>query len=48
MSAVIRGTGSSLPESKLTNADLERMLDTSDEWIVVRTGIRERCVLEAE
>lgn len=48
MSAVIRGTGSSLPESKLTNADLERMLDTSDEWIVVRTGIRERCVLEAD
>ena len=33
-----------VPESRLTNADLERMLDTSDEWIVERTGIRERRV----
>jgi 3-oxoacyl-[acyl-carrier-protein] synthase-3 len=40
--AVIRGTGSSLPERVLTNADLERMVDTSDEWITTRTGIRER------
>jgi len=40
--AVIRGTGSSLPEKVLTNADLERMVDTSDEWIASRTGIRER------
>ncbi len=47
MSGVIRGTGSSLPEARLTNADLERMLDTSDEWIVSRTGIHERRVLEA-
>ncbi len=47
MRTVIRGTGSSLPETKLTNADLERILDTNDEWIVSRTGIRERHVLEA-
>jgi 3-oxoacyl-[acyl-carrier-protein] synthase-3 len=40
--AVIRGTGSSLPEKVLTNADLERLVDTSDEWITSRTGIRER------
>ncbi len=42
--AVIRGTGSSLPAKVLTNADLERMVDTSDEWITSRTGIRERHV----
>ncbi|MHB1586880.1 MAG: beta-ketoacyl-ACP synthase III [Acidiferrobacteraceae bacterium] len=40
--ARITGTGSYLPEKVLTNADLERMVDTSDEWIVSRTGIRER------
>ena len=40
--AVIRGTGSSLPSRVLTNADLEKMVDTSDEWIASRTGIRER------
>lgn len=38
----IAGTGSYLPQRILTNADLERMVDTSDEWIVTRTGIRER------
>ncbi len=38
----IAGCGSALPEDRLTNADLERMLDTSDEWIVQRTGIHER------
>ena len=35
-------TGISLPEKVLTNADLEKMVETSDEWIVTRTGIRER------
>jgi 3-oxoacyl-[acyl-carrier-protein] synthase-3 len=40
----IAGTGSYLPEKVLTNRDLERMMDTSDEWIVARTGIRERHV----
>lgn len=38
----IAGTGSYLPSKVLTNADLERMVDTTDEWIVARTGIRER------
>ena len=35
------------PAQVLTNADLERMVDTSDEWIVSRTGIRERRVAAA-
>ncbi len=38
----IIGTGSYLPEKILTNRDLERMVDTSDDWIATRTGIRER------
>lgn len=38
----ILGTGVYLPEKVLTNADLEKMVDTNDEWIVSRTGIRER------
>lgn len=40
--ARISGTGSYLPERTLTNAEIERMVDTSDEWIRERTGIRER------
>src|SRR5918992_4383892 len=40
--AIIAGTGSALPERRLTNDDLSRMVDTNDEWIVQRTGIRER------
>lgn len=40
--AVIIGTGSSLPARVLTNADLEKMVDTSDEWITTRTGIKSR------
>ena len=40
----IAGTGSYLPEKVLTNDDLAKMVDTSDEWIVSRTGIRERHV----
>ena len=39
---VIAGTGSYLPEKIITNADLAKMVDTTDEWIVSRTGIRER------
>jgi 3-oxoacyl-[acyl-carrier-protein] synthase-3 len=39
---VIAGTGSYLPEKIITNADLVKMVDTTDEWIVSRTGIRER------
>ncbi len=42
MKAKIIGTGSYLPERVLTNHDLEKMVDTSDEWIVTRTGILER------
>ena len=40
--AFIAGTGSYLPEKTLTNFDLETMVDTSDEWITQRTGIKER------
>jgi 3-oxoacyl-[acyl-carrier-protein] synthase-3 len=40
--ARITGVGCYLPERRLTNADLERMVDTSDQWIVERSGIRER------
>jgi len=38
----IIGSGSGLPETRLTNADLEKVMDTSDEWITKRTGIKER------
>ncbi|MDX2114780.1 MAG: beta-ketoacyl-ACP synthase III [Planctomycetota bacterium] len=40
----IAGTGSALPSRVVTNRDLEKVMDTSDEWIVQRTGIRERRV----
>ena len=39
------GTGMCVPEKILTNADLEKMVDTSDEWITTRTGIKERRML---
>jgi 3-oxoacyl-[acyl-carrier-protein] synthase-3 len=39
---MIRGTGSAVPERVMTNADFEKTLDTSDEWIRTRTGIQER------
>ncbi len=41
----ITGTGYYVPEKVLTNADLEKMVDTSDEWILARTGIRERRII---
>lgn len=41
-SAVIAGTGFDVPEKVLTNNDLEKILDTSDEWITERTGMKER------
>jgi 3-oxoacyl-[acyl-carrier-protein] synthase III len=44
--AYIRSVGRYLPERKLTNRDLEQMVDTTDEWIMTRTGIRERRILE--
>ncbi len=40
--SIIVGTGSALPEKRLTNDDLAKMVDTSDEWITQRTGIKER------
>lgn len=42
----IIGVGSHLPKKVLTNADLEKMVDTSDEWITKRTGIEERRIAE--
>lgn len=42
MGIKITGTGSYAPEKVLTNADLEKMVDTSNEWIITRTGIEER------
>jgi len=44
----IAGVGSALPERILSNADLEKMMDTSDEWIVQRTGIHERRIHDPE
>lgn len=44
----ILGTGSYLPEKVVTNSDLEKMVDTSDEWIRTRTGIEERHVIGDE
>lgn len=41
-SSTITGLGRAIPSGVLTNADLERMVDTTDEWIMTRTGIRER------
>ena len=43
--AAIRGTGSYVPSKVMTNADFEKVIDTSDEWIVQRTGIKERRVM---
>ncbi len=43
--AAITALGHFLPETKLTNADLEKLVDTTDEWIRTRTGIRERRIL---
>ncbi|WP_456419079.1 beta-ketoacyl-ACP synthase III, partial [Thermovibrio sp.] len=48
MGIKIVSTGSYLPDKVLTNFDLERMVDTSDEWITTRTGIRERRISEVE
>jgi 3-oxoacyl-[acyl-carrier-protein] synthase III len=44
----LTGIGAYAPEQVLTNADLEGMVDTSDEWIVTRTGIKERRIASAE
>lgn len=42
MNFILRGFGSYAPERVLTNADLEKIVDTTDEWITTRTGIKER------
>ncbi|MDW7644752.1 MAG: beta-ketoacyl-ACP synthase III [Desulfuromonadales bacterium] len=42
----VLGTGRAVPEKILTNQDLEKMVDTSDEWILARTGIRQRHIAE--
>lgn len=46
--AVIAGSGMAVPETRLTNADLQTRMDTSDAWIVERTGIRERRIAGAD
>jgi len=46
--ATIVGTGMYVPERVLTNADLEKMVETSDSWIVERTGIRERRIARGD
>lgn len=46
--AAITGVHGYVPEYKLTNAELERMVDTTDEWIMTRTGIKERRILKGE
>lgn len=46
--AAIIGVGSYLPDRRLTNEDLEAMVETSDEWITTRTGIRERRLAHAD
>ncbi len=48
INAIINGTGSYLPERQLTNTELETIIDTSDEWIVSRTGISSRRVASDE
>ncbi len=46
INAAITAVGCYLPETKLTNADLEKMVDTNNEWITSRTGIKERRILK--
>lgn len=48
MRASIVGVGHFAPEKRLTNEDLERIVDTNDEWITTRTGIKERRILDPE
>ena len=48
ISAVITGIGGYIPDYVLTNEELSRMVDTNDEWIMTRVGIKERRILNAE
>src|SRR5258708_3925579 len=46
MTAAITAIGGYVPEDRLTNADLEKIVDTNDEWIRTRTGIEERRIMK--
>ena len=48
ITAAVTGVGSYVPDYVLTNAELEKLVDTNDEWIMSRTGIRERRILKGE
>ncbi len=48
INAVITGVGAYLPDYVLTNEELSTMVDTSDEWIMTRVGIKERRILKGE
>ncbi len=48
ITAAITGVGGYVPEYRLTNKELETMVDTNDEWIMSRTGVKERRILKGE
>jgi len=48
MRAIITGVGHYVPDNILSNSDLEKMVETNDEWITTRTGIKERRILDKE
>lgn len=48
MRAIITGVGHFVPDRKLTNNDLKQLVETNDEWIISRTGIKERRILEKD
>src|SRR5882757_1351537 len=48
ITAAITAVGGYVPEDRLTNFDLEKMVDTTDEWIRTRTGVEERRILKGE
>src|SRR6201996_7973867 len=48
VTAAITAVGGYVPEYRLTNFDLEKMVDTTDEWIRTRTGVEERRILKGE
>ena len=47
-SAILAGTGSCVPDRRLTNDDLSKMVETNDQWITQRTGIKERRIAGPE
>ena len=48
MNAAITGVGGYVPDYRLTNEELSKMVDTSDEWIMSHVGIKERRILKGE